>query len=79
MESLVRLAERFASLATELATLRSEGYTMRVWMFGLSDSGQAGFVVGPATLRHLADIGATFSPDLYLTEELLAAELDAHA
>lgn len=73
MESLVRLAELFEPKASVLADL-SEKYLIRVWMFGLSDSDQAGFVIGPETMRRLGTLSASFTGDIYMTDYLSAED-----
>lgn len=76
MESLVRLTEGLEPHAATLERLR-EQWDMAVWMFGASDSWNAGFVIGPATLRRLGAIGAPLYPDLYMDgpNEMTAEEL----
>jgi hypothetical protein len=76
INSLVRLAERFEGKAEALAKLRARGYSIVVWMFGSSDSGQAGFAVGPETMRRLGAMSAAFKPDIYLGEYYTAEEIE---
>jgi hypothetical protein len=74
MESLVRLAERFAAKSDVLAAL-SKDFDIRVSMMGLSDSSQGGFVIGPATMRNLATLSASFFADVYLDDPLTLDDL----
>jgi len=75
MESLVRLAERFESHADVLGGLGKD-YRIVVGMFGSSDSTQAGFWIGPETMRRLGLLHAAFVPDIYLSGDLYAEDLD---
>lgn len=75
MESLVRLAERFEPHADALGRLAKD-YRIVVGMFGSSDSSQAGFWVGPETMRRLGLLHAAFAPDIYLSDDLHAEDLD---
>ena len=74
MESLVKLAELFEPKAAELARL-STTYLIRVWMFGASDSTQAGFVIGPETMRRLGLLSASFTGDIYMSEYITEHDL----
>jgi hypothetical protein len=75
MESLVRLAERFEPHADTLGSLGKD-YRIVVGMLGFSDSTQAGFWVGPETMRRLGLLHAAFVPDIYLSDDLYAEDLD---
>lgn len=74
MESLVRLAERFEPLSGRLGSLIPE-YTILVRMFGLSDSTQGGFFIGPETMRRLGLLHAAFMPDVFLRDDLVEDDL----
>lgn len=75
MESLVRLAERFEPKSAALEQISTD-FEIVVGMYGYSDSGQAGFYIGPETMRRLGLLHASFWPDIYLAEELRASDLD---
>lgn len=73
MESLVRLAERLEPLAPRLAEL-ADDFDIVIWMLGYSDSTQAGFLIGPETMRRLGLLHARFVPDIYLEDDVTAEE-----
>ena len=74
IESLVRLTELFEPHSETLATLKTD-YDIRVSMFGISDSGQAGLVIGPDTMQRLGKLSASFWQDIYLAEELTVDDI----
>jgi hypothetical protein len=48
----------------------SADYVIRVSMSGQSDSTQAGFAIGPQTMRRLGMLSAALFGDIYLDEDL---------
>jgi hypothetical protein len=74
IESLVRLAERFEPLAPTLAALSAD-YDIEILMFGSSDSGQGGLLIGPETMRRLGMLSASFVQTIWLPEQYTAEEI----
>jgi Domain of unknown function (DUF4279) len=74
IESLVRLAARFEPHAATLAALKAN-YDIEVLMFGSSDSGQGGLLIGPETMRRLGMLSASFIQTIWLSDHYSAKEI----